>query len=1037
MLTTEANLKPGCQHIFNNDFINDIRKIDSDIKTILAPIDFDTEYVDLLVKALRKGIIEKIILELPLPKYDENTTHRQLAFIQAKPVKTPKELSLICSPHHKYPDIPQDSILLDLLNHYTDNNWEIIKLDYNPEKKYRSIRFMVFGHFLTADIAFLCTRGTIRIELHNMLTSNRNFNSTKRLKGGNKFQNHTFFRNHYLRCDETGEIFNIEIELVDTIGLFGNKSLKDSLIIAGLSDKLPDKDITKDLTLAYELGYLPITDMIRFSYDKPILNSKYISNDLCVYDMIEANYKQYSIIHNDLGLPPEWLFEPKLTIGSTVARLLEQVVCHKYNIDWLEDRETLYHLISSVNPENLLKRMDSASLLAKVFGGLCYNNRPLDRIDIGAIVDADQDGSYSTGMILLLLALGFPEIVGFPLDGKNKYPTLEKWLDMYDGELLPNMWIASIDTNGYILKNEQDYFQSWLVPSSKYKHAISDKWYTYCIEQAKKKLDTINKNIKYNPLDEKPITDFLDEGNVKILTREIRAGILTHDGLDFIKNLTSEKQKNELLKNIKVTAWIVYPKSTQCKNYDDYINKVNNHNGKREFKRTGLRNELIKRKLIDDTHTYWFGDTLGNLLIKHLIINRKRYPKKPRHPLNDYYKLICNTIYGVLCSPYFKISNSVAGNNITSRCRHEGWQFMKACYSNFIITDGGTFNLNKVIYPRRKDRSVNGNNVVRWKGLKNKDLKLAPIDNCDKITLSDSGYPIIYKKGKILHLKHHSKLWIDRAITRHIHKTFPDAWSTKSERINIYVKTNYETNEIIRFKETTRKGYFSWEPKQIINKITVHGASNYLLENSKTGLYINVFRAYNQKDHYDEVTFIEKFVKDENGEIKRETNSIQPCIEVMNMLSNNGGYIKFPKLKVKTELLKLNEFQDKPAKYYAMGMIVGDSIAKVVRLLPFSKSQFLYQTTNQYYGWDRSLFNSKNKYSLSIEDFFMDVDHTINYDKMIECAYDMVLSGVTNPVTHLLAIYKKNKHNRITHRERENELKIKKYFSPDENVIDW
>ena len=53
----------------------------------------------------------------------------------------------------------------------------------------------------------------------------------------------------------------------------------------------------------------------------------------------------------------------------------------------------------------------------------------------------------------------------------------------------------------------------------------------------------------------------------------------------------------------------------------------------------------------DANHTHWFADTLGDLLVEHLTINRKRYPKTPRHPLNDYYKLLNNTIYGVLCSP--------------------------------------------------------------------------------------------------------------------------------------------------------------------------------------------------------------------------------------------------------------------------------------------------------------------------------------------------------------------------------------------------
>ena len=90
-------------------------------------------------------------------------------------------------------------------------------------------------------------------------------------------------------------------------------------------------------------------------------------------------------------------------------------------------------------------------------------------------------------------------------------------------------------------------------------------------------------------------------------------------------------------------------------------------------------------------------------------------------------------------APFFKVSNSVAGNNITSRCRHESRMFMKACYSNIIVTDGGTFDLNSVIYPRI-GRNVNAENTVNWIGLKNKNLKLAPIGNCDRIDFLQARY---------------------------------------------------------------------------------------------------------------------------------------------------------------------------------------------------------------------------------------------------------------------------------------------------------
>lgn len=1039
MLTTDNNLKPGCLHIFDNNFTNDIRNLPDD--RILAPVDFDTEYKDLLYHRLKSNIIKKILCGDKLPTYGIDTLHRELAFIQAKPVRTHKDFALITSTHPDYPDIPTESILLDLLNKFTVNTWEFVNLKFNKSAKYRSIRFLIYSHFATVDIPFLFNGGSIKAEWHDKLGSDKHFNANKRLKAGQKFSNHTKLTKHYLRCQDTGEIFIIEIEIVDTIGLFGNKSLKDSLIISGLGHLVPDKDITKDLTLARELGYLPITDMIRFSLDYPELNRKYISNDLCLHDMLLANYKQYAIIHKDLGLPERWLHEPKLTVGSTVARLLEQVLCHKYDIDWQHNVKDLRQLVGAANPKKLLDRHDSASLLAKVFGGLCVNNRPLDRVDTGAIVDADEDGAYAMGMMQLLLPMGHPEIVGFPLDGKNQYPTLREWLKMYKDELIPNVWCAVIDTQGYELKLEQDYFQSWLVPSIKYKHAISDKWYKYCLEEANKRVDNppTNEGISYDP-DGKPITDFLDEGNVKIITREIRSSILTHEGLDFIFNIASRDQRKELLNNIKVVSWMVYPQSTRCDNYQDYLDKVNNHSGNRVFKRNKLRSSLIERNLIDNSHTYWFGDTLGELIIKHLVINRKRYPKKPRHPLNDYYKLLCNTIYGVFSSPYFNISNALVGNNITSRCRHEGWQFMKACYANSAITDGGTFNLNRVIYARNNKRKINGNNTVRWEGLNNKNLKLAPIDDCDLIEMSDDGLPILHKNGQIIHLnRNEANKWISEAITNHIRNTFPNTWSSQYDRIKIKLQANLNTNELINVQEIPCQGYFDWEAKDFFNRVTVHGASNYLLENTNTKSQKFAMRAYQIKDHFNEIDFIEEFIKTDNGEVIRKTNHAAPCVEFLTNLSNYGDSLPIPKLQVKTEILKLNDFQDPNLynKYVAQGLIIGDSVPKIVKLLPFSKSQFKYQTAEQFYSWDRSLMKSKFKHGLTLEAFFLNDDMTLNYDLMLETAYQMVLNSELNPIEYMYNTRGKRDFEMIPHPEQEKELMIKEYFQPLATDIDW
>ena len=56
--------------------------------------------------------------------------------------------------------------------------------------------------------------------------------------------------------------------------------------------------------------------------------------------------------------------------------------------------------------------------------------------------------------------------------------------------------------------------------------------------------------------------------------------------------------------------------------------------------------------------------------------------------LQEILKLICNTVYGVMASPYFAIGNVVLANNVTGRARVEVWLYSRALNGYMTITDG-------------------------------------------------------------------------------------------------------------------------------------------------------------------------------------------------------------------------------------------------------------------------------------------------------------------------------------------------------------
>jgi hypothetical protein len=70
---------------------------------------------------------------------------------------------------------------------------------------------------------------------------------------------------------------------------------------------------------------------------------------------------------------------------------------------------------------------------------------------------------------------------------------------------------------------------------------------------------------------------------------------------------------------------------------------------------------------------------LGDLLVNRLLHERSKYSKSnpDEMALNELYKLVINTIYGDMVSPYFDIGNVVVGNNIIARARAMAWYMEK------------------------------------------------------------------------------------------------------------------------------------------------------------------------------------------------------------------------------------------------------------------------------------------------------------------------------------------------------------------------
>nr|CRF40023.1 Hypothetical protein orf208 [Laurencia snackeyi] len=88
--------------------------------------------------------------------------------------------------------------------------------------------------------------------------------------------------------------------------------------------------------------------------------------------------------------------------------------------------------------------------------------------------------------------------------------------------------------------------------------------------------------------------------------------------------------------------------------------------------------------------------------MSRLIELRKNYSKDNENEkgMNEFIKLITNTMYSDIVSTFFGTANTIVGNNITGRARSMAWYMEKSLHGIQTITDECCFDVNKVVKTR-------------------------------------------------------------------------------------------------------------------------------------------------------------------------------------------------------------------------------------------------------------------------------------------------------------------------------------------------
>jgi hypothetical protein len=900
-----------------------------------------------------------------------------------------KELSDIVTPRHEV--IKTEFHAIDWLKTKVENVRVYKKNNKTKaeKKKFPKCEIVMYAHFALAEL-FMVFEGEIKYEVKKFvekskITMGRRivFKSQNGVNGVDSLK----FPDYLISIN--GNVYELAFTFVDTCALQGNASYAKLCENTGIildSKKLMDAHKTTMI--------VPYLEM-------PTEFDDYSKGDLHVYDALSRHAELMRDIYESLDIL-EYYKEPKLTIGSTVVDLLQARIAKLFDvkpgkekdlIEWINKFASASHLRSNAR--------NGSALLSKVRGGRCRNNRPTDTLLNGSLCDIDISGCYGEGQRNQIFPFGRPISEGLDLEDKNTYQKLGEWYKQRKTELIDGAWVAIIST---------DYLGDKSLPIEKrtdykkleYHQDFFESWFDFSIKDLRESLS--DSDLQEN--------EFLDpkSGTVKILNDVIVNGMLTSDGLDWILNICSTRQRKELLENLNVVAALYYPKSERVDSPEKLLEAIQNHeNGATSVTKIEKGKSAVLT-LNAPCHA-WYGFNLGELLTDALLANRKRFPKKPtKHPMNEYYKLCVNTIYGVLVSPHFPISNTIVGNNITARARTLAWCMEKGFYGVSSITDGCTFDLNTVVFPK-KGRRITASNVVNIHHLSKREFKdvnnliLAPLGG-EKITIGDDW--LFDEKGNVKNvsifrgeetysLKDFCD-WIDKEAWKHLQSLF-NLKVLHANSTDLVVETDTTTYKLLSVSKKEKVGQFSFETKSVYTRGTFHGSANYALWQGKK-LSVNKMRSYTDREH----AAIEFFGDSDDVSEYYYTDTYKSDSPAKTFLKSLVSYEEMTRQKtfIKQQILKPKAYKVSIEKYREANFLPGDNIYQVGLVREVSLSQFTFRDIEQYKSIEREYTTNKRRYEQSYERFFVDsTGKKLKYGEMI-LAVDLAISkiGLTSLNSH-------------------------------------
>lgn len=432
------------------------------------------------------------------------------------------------------------------------------------------------------------------------------------------------------------------------------------------------------LAVAKRLGFKNVgdikanMDILRKKF--PILFRKYAMQDVfATWALDQKQLELYNNVQKLIGVEPSAI---KDTTGSNCNQIVSQSVEKYFNPQGKEQIDSLKSAIRNGGFDKLQKipGNDFGIFPFRTVGGLLFTRVGLWPYLQGEFGDLDLESCYATKLSNMSFYFGTPIV--YTCKSKNR-PILKDFIAF---------------KNKHELKND-----AWFVRvTGELKEAIntlilSDVDFSVTNRNNKIENKFNRTKIRVMAFDAYKTSD--NDAESTLFRKKIKFGLVNQDILNCI-DLLPKTWRDEYY-NLKIHAMVFIPNHLICSSLEEYLAK------QEELKDTEERQEYFDPKKMSLKIEY--GIRPENVCLEYpirqnisLLKDLRKQLKNESNPAQLIIKLINNSTYGVTACLHLKFNNLLAANMITAAARSAAWTMVNALNGYQTITDGCTFNWQKI-----------------------------------------------------------------------------------------------------------------------------------------------------------------------------------------------------------------------------------------------------------------------------------------------------------------------------------------------------